>query len=72
VGRRLYGQARVMACTGHTFVGSNFRYGRECWQDHRKELGHGGAARKEMDAAMKRTTGVFLKTQAAKVTIGCD
>jgi hypothetical protein len=63
---RLYGQPRE-GMHRHTFVGSNFVV-EGMLQDHRDELAT-AALPEEMDAAMKRTT-EFLKTQAAKVTIG--
>jgi hypothetical protein len=62
----LYGQPRD-GMHRHTFVGSNFVV-EGMLQDHRDELAT-AALPQEMDAAMKRTT-EFLKTQAAKVTIG--
>jgi hypothetical protein len=62
----LYGQPRE-GMHRHTFVGSNFVV-EGMLQDHRDELAT-AALPEEMDAAMKRTT-EFLKTQAAKVTIG--
>ena len=63
---RLYGQPRD-GMHRHVFVGSNFVV-EGMLQDHRDELAT-AALPEEMDAAMKRTT-EFLKTQAAKVTIG--
>jgi hypothetical protein len=63
---RLYGQPRD-GIHRHVFVGSNFVV-EGMLQDHRGELAT-AALPEEMDAAMKRTT-EFLKTQAAKVTIG--
>jgi hypothetical protein len=63
---RLYGQPRE-GMHRHVFVGSNFVV-EGMLQDHRDELAT-AALPEEMDAAMKRTT-EFLKTQAAKVTIG--
>ncbi len=62
----LYGQPRD-GMHRHTFVGSNFVV-EGMLQDHRDELAT-AALPEEMDAAMKRTE-EFLKTQAAKVTIG--
>ena len=62
----LYGQPRE-GMHRHVFVGSNFVV-EGMLQDHRDELAT-AALPEEMDAAMKRTAG-FLKTQAAKVTIG--
>ncbi len=62
----LYGQPRE-GMHRHTFVGSNFVV-EGMLQDHRDELAT-VALPDEMDATMKRTT-EFLKTQAAKVTIG--
>src|SRR5260370_41129764 len=62
----LYGQRRD-GMHRHVFVGSNFVM-EGMLQDHRDELAT-EALPAEMDAAMKRTT-EFLKTQAAKVTIG--
>jgi hypothetical protein len=62
----LYGQRRD-GMHRHVFVGSNFVM-EGMLQDHRDELAT-EALPEEMDAAMKRTT-EFLKTQAAKVTIG--
>jgi hypothetical protein len=62
----LYGQPRE-GMHRHTFVGSNFVV-EGMLQDHRDELAT-AALPEEMDGAMKRTT-EFLKTQAAKVTIG--
>src|SRR6202042_606337 len=62
----LYGQPRD-GMHRHTFVGSNFVV-EGMLQDHRDELAT-AALPEEMDAAMKRTA-EFLKTQAAKVTIG--
>jgi hypothetical protein len=62
----LYGQPRD-GMHRHVFVGSNFVV-EGMLQDHRDELAT-AALPEEMDAAMKRTTD-FLKTQAAKVTIG--
>ena len=62
----LYGQPRE-GMHRHVFVGSNFVM-EGMLQDHRDELAT-AALPEEMDAAMKRTA-EFLKTQAAKVTIG--
>jgi hypothetical protein len=62
----LYGQPRE-GMHRHVFVGSNFVM-EGMLQDHRDELAT-EALPEEMDAAMKRTA-EFLKTQAAKVTIG--
>jgi hypothetical protein len=62
----LYGQPRE-GMHRHVFVGSNFVV-EGMLQDHREELAT-AALPEEMDAAMKRTT-EFLKTQAAKVTVG--
>jgi cytochrome c551/c552 len=62
----LYGQARD-GMHRHVFVGGNFMIV-GMLQDHRDELAT-AATPEEMDASMKRTT-EFLKTQAAKVTIG--
>jgi cytochrome c551/c552 len=62
----LYGQPRD-GMHRHVFVGGNFVV-EGMLQDHRKELAT-AALPEEMDAEIKRTT-EFLKTQAAKVTIG--
>lgn len=62
----LYGQPRE-GMHRHVFVGANFVM-EGMLQDHRDELAT-EALPEEMDAAMKRTM-EFLKTQAAKVTIG--
>jgi hypothetical protein len=62
----LYGQPRE-GMRRHVFVGGNFVV-EGMLQDHRKELAT-AALPEEMDAEIKRTT-EFLKTQAAKVTIG--
>jgi hypothetical protein len=62
----LYGQPRD-GMHRHVFVGGNFVI-EGMLQDHRDELAT-AALPGEMDAEMKRTT-EFLKTQAAKVTIG--
>jgi hypothetical protein len=62
----LYGQPRE-GMHRHVFVGSNFVM-EGMLQDHRDELAT-AALPEEMDGAMKRTA-EFLKTQAAKVTIG--
>jgi hypothetical protein len=62
----LYGQPRE-GMHRHVFVGSNFIV-EGMLQDHRDELAT-AALPEEMDTAMKRTA-EFLKTQAAKVTIG--
>jgi nitrate/TMAO reductase-like tetraheme cytochrome c subunit len=62
----LYGQPRD-GMHRHVFVGGNFVI-EGMLQDHRKELAT-AALPEEMDAEIKRTT-EFLKTQAAKVTIG--
>jgi hypothetical protein len=62
----LYGQPRD-GMHRHVFVGGNFVI-EGMLQDHRDELAT-AALPVEMDAEMKRTT-EFLKTQAARVTIG--
>ncbi len=62
----LYGQLRE-GMHRHVFVGSNFLL-EGMLQDHRDELAT-AALPEEMDATMKRTDH-FLKTQAARVTIG--
>jgi hypothetical protein len=62
----LYGQPRD-GMHRHVFVGGNFVI-QGMLQDHRKELAT-AALPEEMDAEIKRTLD-FLKTQAAKVTIG--
>ena len=62
----LYGQPRE-GMHRHVFVGLNFVMD-GMLQDHRDELAT-AALPEEMEAAMKRTA-EFLKTQAAKVTVG--
>lgn len=62
----LYGEKRE-GMHRHVFVGANFVV-EGMLQDHRDELAT-EALPEEMDAAMKRTA-EFLKTQAAKVTLG--
>lgn len=62
----LYGQPRE-GMHRHVFVGANFVM-EGMLQDHRDDLATPALPR-EMDAAMERTA-EFLKTQAAKVTIG--
>ncbi len=62
----LYGQLRE-GVHRHVFVGGNFVL-QELLQDHRDELST-EALPQELHAAVKRTTD-FLRTKAAKVTIG--